>query len=276
MTPIGSVCPVCNCRDSPQPFRGVPQFAECRACGLLWQPEPPSEGQLNRPYEDTESPQRAVELERDAKSRMQYERSVSRRIFSHLSVGASILEIGFGAGGLLDQFLEAGCVVEGIEPSTHLYAIVQARLGDRVALHRTRLDDPTLVVGNTPFDAVVALDVIEHIPDARLLPRFASTHLKPGGRLFLQTPNALSLRRRIQGERWEQLAPAEHLVLHSALSLRMVLAAEGFEVETVRTVSGTTTEGLGRRLLRAAPTALLNRYALGNALWAVARKKEGS
>jgi SAM-dependent methyltransferase len=43
------------------------------------------------------------------------------------------------------------------------------------------------------FDVIVALDLIEHIPNPGLFLDRAKAHLKPGGRLLISTPNTFNL-----------------------------------------------------------------------------------
>jgi hypothetical protein len=119
----------------------------------------------------------------------------------------------------------------------------------------------------------VAIDILEHLPDLTLLPKLAWNWLRPNGVLILQTPNALALRRFLQKENWEQLAPTEHFVIHSEMSLRLVLERSGYYDVGIVTASGTATDGFVRRTAMAATGPLLNYLGAGAALVAVARKK---
>jgi len=182
------------------------------------------------------------------------------------------MEIGCGTGGLLRRFQEAGWNCEGIEPSTRLRNASATRLGDSTPIHSKRLEeaDPHLIA--SPYDAVLGIDILEHLPDPRALPRSAYGWLKPGGRLFLQTPNAGSLRRYLQKGSWEQLAPEEHLFLHTRRSLDRLLRETGFEEVGIATISGSTTDSWGRALAMKPVGRMLGLLGLGNGLWAMARK----
>jgi len=99
--------------------------------------------------------------------------------------------------------------------------------------------------------------------------------LKPGGLLLLQTPNARGLRARCQGTAWQMRDPAQHLNLFSPRGLRGLLVGAGFQVEVVRTVSGTGVERGPGRWLAAAKQRVLGWGGLGNGLWALARRPDG-
>jgi SAM-dependent methyltransferase len=82
----------------------------------------------------------------------------------------------------------------------------------------------------TPFDAVTLWDVIEHLDrpiealgQLRLL-------LKPGGYLFISTPDAGSLVARLLGRHWHYIDPVQHLNLFSFANLSLALKRAGFEV----------------------------------------------
>ncbi|MCG3196411.1 MAG: Ubiquinone biosynthesis O-methyltransferase [bacterium] len=184
----------------------------------------------------------------------------------------TLLEIGCGAGGLLTRLHAQGWTVEGIEPSGPLHAHARARLPAEVRVHPCALEEAEPRLVHRPYQAVVALDVIEHLPDPFVLPTTAAEWLAPGGLLFLQTPNARSIRRRLQGARWEQLAPEEHFLIHSPRSLRLVLELCGFKSARIETVGGGAVDGPLRRALMRPVGRLLSLCDLGNALWAVAIK----
>ena len=130
------------------------------------------------------------------------------------------------------------------------------------------------------FDVVVAVDVIEHVAHQ---PQFvAACHavLRPGGMLFLATPNRLSLGLEPHVRLWgvgflpRRLAPRyvralsgrpyDHVRLLSAPGLRRLLTSAGFSVKIVPPEIATSTEQLYRgvelRLVRAYNRA--RRFAL--------------
>jgi SAM-dependent methyltransferase len=79
-------------------------------------------------------------------------------------------------------------------------------------------------------DAVTCWDVIEHVPDPRSALERLRGRLKPGGRLFLSTPDAGSLLARLLGRRWHYLDPLQHINVFSRKNLEDTLARCGFRV----------------------------------------------
>lgn len=113
----------------------------------------------------------------------------SSRLWEALSLpGTSVLEIGPGSGHLLAAAQRAGCSVEAIESSkVHRDYIRDTRgIG---SLYSTIGEVP---VGRA-FDAIVAINVFEHIYDVAAFLRFIGKALAPGGTFFVSTPNGLSL-----------------------------------------------------------------------------------
>jgi SAM-dependent methyltransferase len=101
------------------------------------------------------------------------------------------------------------------------------------ATHAATLDlpvDPDLLTAPFPdqyFDAITMNHVIEHMHDPGATMARCLKLLKPGGRLWISTPNLDSWGRRFYGHAWYGLEPPRHLVLFTASSLRRLLAETG-------------------------------------------------
>jgi SAM-dependent methyltransferase len=98
--------------------------------------------------------------------------------------GRKVLEIGFGTGWLLNEFVGAGAEVHGIDLSSTHEALCRPRFqGHDVHLRVASAEDIPYPDGT--FDLVAAFGVLHHASDdARC---YAEVHrvLKPGGRAFL-------------------------------------------------------------------------------------------
>ena len=104
--------------------------------------------------------------------------------------GSKILEIGFGNGEFLRWAEFNGYDVSGIEINKKLYHLGKKR-GFQVFLG-TMTDDLKELGGG--FDAVVAFDVLEHLPKELLLDCFKAinSRLKVEGRVIVRFPNGQS------------------------------------------------------------------------------------
>jgi len=98
----------------------------------------------------------------------------------------SILDFGFGAGGFMDWARGAGHSVTGVEILPEMIAAAAARG------HRTVPAAESDRLGDGAFDAIVALDVLEHLDRAGFvaLMALARRTLTPTGVLVARFPNA--------------------------------------------------------------------------------------
>jgi 2-polyprenyl-3-methyl-5-hydroxy-6-metoxy-1,4-benzoquinol methylase len=135
-----------------------------------------------------------------------------------------LLEVGCFEGRLLWAARERGWSVTGTEISEAAvsYASREQQLDVRVG----RLEDVAFPADE--FDAVVLVDVIEHLPDPRRTLEEIHRILRPGGVLYLWTPNFDSLSRRMAGKRWGAVIFPWHLYYFTARTLTQMLTATGF------------------------------------------------
>jgi SAM-dependent methyltransferase len=141
------------------------------------------------------------------------------------------LDVGFGAGTILVAAKRDGWEVHGLEKSR--LAVVQARAaGFTEAREGDFLQSPYDV---DSFDVVTLAGVVEHLVDPQPFFHQARRLLRPGGVLFVSTPNSRSLSALALGLRWSVVAPPEHLNLFSKSSLEMALRIAGFDDPLIRT-----------------------------------------
>ena len=74
-----------------------------------------------------------------------------------------------------------------------------------------------------PFDAIVMLDVIEHIDDVDTTTAILTKHLVPGGIFLVTTGDWSSLPAKITGEKWRLMTPPLHLWFFTPKSLTAML-----------------------------------------------------
>ena len=148
-----------------------------------------------------------------------------------------LLDIGCGSGALLRRAQLAGFVCQGIEISAPLAD--QARQQTGCPVHTCFLADANLPEGS--FDVITMYDVIEHLQSPRTDIARARALLRPGGVLFLFTPNENALPRMIAKACYrltahavsrplEVLYYAHHLSYFTRASLSRLLQDAGFDI----------------------------------------------
>jgi SAM-dependent methyltransferase len=141
------------------------------------------------------------------------------------AAGARILELGFGRGLMLRQFLDRGYAVHGIEAGM-LDVEIDPVVRERATLHVGRAEDIDLPRDH--FDLVYAVHVIEHLSDPQRVFDKLATALAPGGHFYFVTPNAESMGLEIFGDAWWNLEDPTHLNFFSGRSLTTMLQKAGF------------------------------------------------
>jgi SAM-dependent methyltransferase len=140
--------------------------------------------------------------------------------------GGRLLDVGCGSGAFLTQMAELGWRTQGIDPDPA--AVAQAHEAGLNVTQAT-LADLDLDEHAGAYDAITLSHVIEHLHDPAEDMRGISRLLRPGGLLWIATPNleALSLRR--FGRDWRGLEPPRHLVIFTRASLERLLRGAGLE-----------------------------------------------
>lgn len=104
--------------------------------------------------------------------------------------GLSILDVGCGGGLICEPIARLGAKVTGVDPAEE--NIRAARLhaqtsGLDIDYRATRIEE--IAGGEDRFDAVMCLEVIEHVPDPAAFLAHCAKALKPGGLLIVSTLN---------------------------------------------------------------------------------------
>jgi ubiquinone/menaquinone biosynthesis C-methylase UbiE len=111
-------------------------------------------------------------------------------------VGLQILEVACGRGGFVRELARAGASVAGCDFSFSALSVSKSRLGGnglkRFGGRLVQGDAQKLPFADACFDIVISCETIEHVPDAQSALNEMHRVARPGGRLFLTTPNYLN------------------------------------------------------------------------------------
>ena len=98
--------------------------------------------------------------------------------------GRRILDVGCGAGPVLEALRDRGAFVTGVDPSAKMLELARQRLGDGTALQQADLRDP-LPFPDGAFDDVIACLVLHYLRDWTAPLAELRRVLAPGGRLIV-------------------------------------------------------------------------------------------
>jgi len=209
-------------------------FLRCQTCGLLAIDPLPSETQIAEHYRAKFDAGNYAAIRAFAREYESIYRDYARWMSRFLPLDrARTLDIGCFTGELLSVLInEAKADAYGVELQDEAAAIAEARFPGRVFRHN--IDHPAHFLPEASFDAVTMMGLIEHVQKPAALLSRARDLLKPGGWLFLQTPNASSLFASVSRSLWPPLAPVEHLHLFSERAIVAALERSGFKVRKIR------------------------------------------
>lgn len=125
----------------------------------------------------------------------------------------SILDVGCGIGDFVNTAVEEGFNAQGIELAKP--AVEIAKQHNLPAEH---VDFFSETISESSVDALTMFEVIEHLPDPVSFLKRAANVVKPGGLIYLTTPNFNSLDRRALGKEWKAIH-REHLCYFTVKTL---------------------------------------------------------
>lgn len=135
-----------------------------------------------------------------------------------------LLDVGCGNGAFLADARTAGWECVGTDFDPHAVAMIRS-LG--IDAHLGELEALRFEAGS--FDAITLSHVIEHVHDPKVLLAECARLLRPGGTLWIATPNSRSWVHRRFGANLLDFAPC-HLILFSPEVLKILLDTRGFRV----------------------------------------------
>jgi 2-polyprenyl-6-hydroxyphenyl methylase/3-demethylubiquinone-9 3-methyltransferase len=104
--------------------------------------------------------------------------------------GLTVLDVGCGAGLLSEPLTRLGATVTGLDPAAGNIAIARRHAHDAGVTVDYRSETVEEVVGRGErFDVVLAMEVVEHVPDVDVFMAACCAALRPGGLLAASTIN---------------------------------------------------------------------------------------
>jgi 2-polyprenyl-3-methyl-5-hydroxy-6-metoxy-1,4-benzoquinol methylase len=148
----------------------------------------------------------------------------------------TVLDLGCGNGALTAALQREGFAMTGMDVSESGIAIAARSFPD-IAFAHADMATPLPDLLRHTFDAVIAVEVIEHLLLPRLLFERAQEALRPGGIFIVTTPYhgywknlALALTNTFDTH-WHPLRDFGHVKFFSRVTLTQLFTEQGFRVE---------------------------------------------
>lgn len=256
-------CPICGSGDY-RPLVIRPDdllVSTCNACGMHYLPWIPSEQQLADFYSTyCQTHQSRGSLEDGAAAiRSAQRRRGGNELLNEIGKrrrlrGCKLIELGCSTGPFLLDAHNVGAIVSGMEADALAREFVTSKLG--ISCH----GNVRAALNSGPYDVVVALNLIEHLPEPKTWLVQICKALAAGGLLVLWTPNGGQAD--TLGAGWVGFrVDLDHLNYFSTKSLATLLVSVGLWPEAVwefkqadlsgfRTLDTFRSEGRTHRLLR--------------------------
>jgi SAM-dependent methyltransferase len=141
--------------------------------------------------------------------------------------GKTFLDIGCNTGFGVEAARELGHVATGIDLSGEAIEIAQRLYPQNRFIAGTAQD---FAQSGESYDAILCREVIEHMPEIHSFMAAMRSLLKPGGVLWLTTPDAEHFRVPKNFPEWKEVIPPEHVSFFNLNSLRRLLGEYGIEI----------------------------------------------
>ena len=199
-------------------------FQQCSRCGLVYQPDRPSETTLKEYYRESYREWVQGQSEPSSKDRwvqLGRARNLEDIIQSYLPQVLRHLDIGSSSGDLILQLASTyGCMGIGIEPGD-AYREFSAARGVQAVPFLNDLD-PSM---EHSFDLITLSHVLEHLPAPKdTLQELRERWLTADGRILIEVPNLYG----------HSALESSHLTAYSSQTLKNLLSVSGYEAIKTR------------------------------------------
>jgi methionine biosynthesis protein MetW len=163
-------------------------------------------------------------------------------VIKWITSASRVLDIGCADGTFAAELKQRlACHVVGVEPNPDRAAAAAQR---GIDVHRGYFTSD-LASSLDPFDIVLFMDVLEHVPDPVELLTLARSALRPGGRVIVSVPNVAhwTVRGKLLFGRFDYrptgIMDATHLRWFTAKTIASVVSSAGFTIQQQDVSRGT-------------------------------------
>jgi 2-polyprenyl-3-methyl-5-hydroxy-6-metoxy-1,4-benzoquinol methylase len=215
-------CPLCGSQEFSSVFDPIKKCKVCRLCFVNPLGPYRGENETEDYFLNDYLPLHLANRENSLAERRSYLYAIRRRF--DVSARPRLLDVGCALGFMLQEAKAAGWDATGVETSE--FAARYATEHSGCTVHTGTVENAAL--HSDSFDVVTLMDVIEHVAEPRTLLCEIYRILRPGGVLFIVTPNFGSLFVQLYGLRAYGVWPDQHVVYFQPSTMARMLRDVGF------------------------------------------------
>ncbi len=222
IVPGGAGCPLCGSHEA-APFaeRDGYGFARCNRCRFVYLDPMPGDRQLARLYNEDSGPDSHL-AKRGSRTRRAHMKLP--RLFPY-AFAKDILDLGCGGGIMVSALGRIARRAVGIDISEGAIAFARASFPRHTFICA---DFRKTDLAPNSFDFVHASEIIEHINDLAGFMAFLARVIRPGGHVYITTPDIGHRARPADVRQWDVFSPPRHLQFFDQKTLTDVFARSGF------------------------------------------------
>jgi SAM-dependent methyltransferase len=212
---------------------------DCQECGFKHVSPIPTDEQLDKLYREKFYTKKKANYLKDAEADLEWWTETYKNYFHLLekhAPGKKLLDIGSGPGYFLKTGKDLGWDVTGFEPSADAAEYASKKLKVKV-INDFFGADKAKDLGK--FDVVCLSLVLEHLPNPVGLLKEAKSVLKPGGVIFIISPNDYNPLQKVLNESLDfkpwWVSPEQHINYFDFESAQRLLKKLGFKTVEINT-----------------------------------------
>ena len=221
-------CAICAAASVPHAFsKNGYEFFRCLQCGFVFLDPMPTEDMFHAIYNKGFRNSSAHFYPKASSRRW---RSFWKALrFSRFLVGKSALDVGCGGVFMAHSFSLLGARAVGLDISESSIAYARAHF-PRVSFFCEGFE--AFAKRGLAFDFVFSTEVMEHLPGTRAFMSMVAAVTKPGGHVYIATPDCEHVAVPKHLPDWDQVEPPHHVQLFNKRNMVALFAQYGFTLKT--------------------------------------------
>ena len=208
---------------------GAPELRKCGPCQSVFMNPVPTGEQIGQFYANYHATDDFVS-KAPKKVKRAYKRLLPFRLRALFSGSGRMLDVGASVGTAAEAGRKLGYSVTAQEIDADAVTRGRAMYPNVTFIEGFLTDVPV----DDGYDLIHAAEVIEHVPDPAAFAAQLFERLRPGGQIFLTTPDVGHSKRPANLMDWKSVKPPEHITLFTKAGLTKLFVDADFETPKFR------------------------------------------